>query len=661
MEDATALYNRAVALDGAGQPEPALAAYDAALALRPDFTDAHYGRATALWSLGRLDEALAATDQALAIAPRNLAAHFNRGVMLQHLRRPQEALAAYDAALAIRPDFVPALNNRGAALRELLRPNEALASYDRLIAVVPHHADAHNNRGGILFQLGRTHEALAAFDAALRDQPDHANALLNRSTVLTKLNRHAEAGLCYQRLLALNPNNATALGGLADVALHLCDFPAQARLAAPIRALIEAGEPVMQSLNLMAWFDDPALHRRATENQLRRWMKQAPKPPAPAPYRHERIRLAYLSPDFGHYPVAQQVVEMLERHDRDRFEVTGIALRPDDGSAIRARIMRACDHFHDASHEGDAAVAALLRAREIDIAIDLAGHTAEARPAIFSYRPAPVQVNYLGFAGTMGLPYWDYILADATVLPMERQEFYAERIVHLPKSFWVADTTQPVGPPPSRAAAGLPPQGLVFAAFNRFNKISPPLFQLWMRLLRDVPLSVLWLPDGDRAAADNLIREAQRCGIDSGRLIFAPKLSSRDEHLTRLSLADLFLDTAPYNAHATASDALWAGVPVITCSGDSFASRVAASLLQAVGLAEMVTTNLADYEAMALRLARDPARLQALRAKLAANRLDHPLFDTARSCRHIEAAYRIMWQRAEEGEAPQNFAVTALP
>ena len=657
MEDASALYNRAMALAGAGQMEPALIVYDAALALRPDFAEAHYGRAATLWSLGRLEEALAATGHAIAIAPHNLAVQFNRGVMLQHLRRPQEALAAYDAALAIRPDFVPALSNRAGVLLELGRRDEALAGYERLIAVEPHHADAHNNRGGILFQLGRTDDALAAFDAALHYQPDHARALLNRSTALTKINHHAEAGLCYQRLLALSPNDVTALGGLADVALHLCDFDAQAQLATPIRALIEAGEPVMQSLNLMAWFDDSKLHRRATENQFRRWMAQTPPPLARPPYRHDRIRLAYLSPDFGHYPVAQQMVEMLERHDRDRFEVTGIALRPDDGSAIRARILRACDHFHDASGESDATVAALLRESEIDIAVDLAGHTAEARPAIFSRRPALVQVNYLGFPGTMALPHWDYILADATVLPMDRQNFYAERIVHLPHSFWAADTTRPVGPPPSRAAAGLPPEGFVFAGFNRLNKISQPIFQLWMRLLTAVPLSVLWLPDGDKAAAANLMHEAQRCGVDPARLVFASKLLSRDTHLARFALADLFLDTAPYNAHATASDALWAGIPIVTCPGESFASRVAASLLTAMGLAELVTVSLADYEALALRLARDPVHLQALRARLAANRLSQPLFDTARSCRAIEAAYRIMWERAERGEAPENFAV----
>jgi predicted O-linked N-acetylglucosamine transferase (SPINDLY family) len=657
MADASALYNQAVALDGAGRLEPALAAYDAALALKPDYADAHYGRAATLWSLGRLEEALAATGKAIAIAPGNLAAHFNRGVMLQHLRRPEEALAAYDTALRIRADFAPALNNSGSVLLELGRRAEALATYDRLIAVEPRHGDAHNNRGGILFQLDRTEDALAAFDAALQRQPDHARALLNRSTALTKLGRHAEAGLCYQRLLALNPRDATALGGLADVALHLCDFDAQANLAAPIRTLIEAGEPVMQSLNLMCWFDDPALHRRATENQLSRWMPQAPSPLAHLPYRHDRIRLAYLSPDFGHHPVAQQLVEVLERHDRNRFEVTGIALKRDDGSEIRARVARACDHFHDASGENDAAVAALLRAGEIDIAIDLAGHTAEARPAIFGHRAAPVQVNYLGFAGTMALPHWDYILADAVVLPMNQQSFFRERIVHLPHSFWAADTTRPVGPPPSRADAGLPADGFVFAAFNRLNKISRPVFRLWMRLLTAVPGSVLWLASGDDAAAANLLREARACGVDPARLVFAPKLHARDDHLARLSLADLFLDTAPYNAHATASDALWAGVPVVTCPGGSFASRVAASLLHAVDLAALVTKSWDDYEALTLGLARDPARLREMRARLVANRATQPLFDTARTCRAIEAAYRIMWERAERGEAPESFAV----
>jgi predicted O-linked N-acetylglucosamine transferase (SPINDLY family) len=336
------------------------------------------------------------------------------------------------------------------------------------------------------------------------------------------------------------------------------------------------------------------------------------------------------------------MVELFERHDRGRFEVSAFAFGPDDGSAMRQRLVKAFDRFEDVRHLTDLEIAQRLRAREIDIAVDLNTHTHDARPGIFSHRPAPVQVNYLVYPGTSGANYMDYVLADRIVLPLDQQPFFSEKIVHLPDCYQANDTTRILPPPPSRAEAGLPENGFVFCCFNNGWKITALVFDIWMRLLQQVPDSVLWLLDSP--ARENLRSQAAKHGVDAGRLVFAPKLSP-DQHLARNQLADLFLDTLPYNAHTTCSDALWAGVPVVTCYGQAFQGRVAASLLKAIDLPELVTTRLEDYEALALELAANPALLRATRDKLARNRLTTALYDSDRFRRNIEAAYEGMMGR----------------
>jgi protein O-GlcNAc transferase len=354
---------------------------------------------------------------------------------------------------------------------------------------------------------------------------------------------------------------------------------------------------------------------------------------------HERIRLAYLSADFHQHPTAQLMAELFERHDRARFEVTAIAFGPDDNSALRARLKKAFDHFEDVRGKSDAEVARLLRAREIDIAVDLNGHTADARPGIFAHRPAPVQVNYLVYPGTTGAAFMDYVLADRIVLPADQQPFFSEKIVHMPDCYQANDATRIVPPAPSRAEAGLPAEGFVFCCFNNSWKITAPVWGIWMRLLTQVPGSLLWLLDSPAAA--NLRAEAAARGVNAARLIFAPKLPP-GQHLARHKLADLFLDTLPYNAHTTCSDALWAGLPVVTCYGKAFPGRVAASLLKAIDLPELVTTSPEKYEELSLELADNPALLQATREKLARNRITTPLFDSERFRKGIEAAYAAM-------------------
>jgi protein O-GlcNAc transferase len=586
---------------------------------------------------GRHQEALACYDRALAARPDFLEGLFNRANLLLELKRPEQALENYERVVGLRPDLAAAWNNRGSALRGLARAEEALASFTRAAALNPGHVNALTNRAMALWDLRQLDEALTAADQALAVQPGHAEALYTRANILRDQGRMAEALAGYEQVLATQPAHPHALNGAAQAALALCDWPKTDALQPQLKQNAAAGPALIQPFVLLGYDDDPVLQRRCAENYIRRTV-----PPrqalATGRYKHDRIRLAYLSADFHQHPTAQLLAELFERHDRTRFEITAVAFGPDDSSPMRARLKQAFDHFEDVRGKSDAEVAAWLRARETDIAVDLNGHTHGARPGIFAHRPAPVQANWLVYPGTIGAPFMDYILADRIVLPLDQQLFCSEKIVHLPDCYQANDATRVLLPAPSRAEADLP-EGFVFCCFNNGWKITRPIFDIWMRLLQQVEGSLLWLLDGPQA--DNLRREAAARGVDPARLIFAPKLAP-DAHLARHQLADLFLDTLPYGAHTSCSDALWAGLPVITCYGKAFPGRVAASLLKAIDLPELVATRLSDYESLALDLAKNPALLQATKQKLARNRRTTPLYDSDRFRRNIEAAYEKM-------------------
>jgi predicted O-linked N-acetylglucosamine transferase (SPINDLY family) len=371
-----------------------------------------------------------------------------------------------------------------------------------------------------------------------------------------------------------------------------------------------------------------------------------------------KLRIAYLSADFRRHPVAGLIAELLERHDRARFEIVGISFGRDDQSEMRARLVRAFDQLHDVRSQNDRDVAQLLNDMHVDIAVDLGGHTQDSRLGILAHRPAPVQVTYLGFAGTTGADFIDYVIADKTVLPFDQQPFYTERIVHLPECYQVNDSTRRIADrTPTRHEAGLPEEGFVFCCFNNNFKITLPVFDVWMRLLRAIEGSVLWLSQDNIDAEENLRKAAVARGVDPARLVFARRIESDEDHLARHRLADLFVDTLPYNAHATASDALWAGLPVLTCRGESFVGRVAASLVETAGLPELTTGDLGEYEAMALRLATDAALLGGLRRRLERDRSSCPLFDSDRFRRHLETAYDTMWEIQQRGESPRSFSI----
>ena len=620
---------------------------------------AHGKRGTELLALGRPGEALASLDKALALTPADAVTLYNRGNVLLALGRRPEAIAAFEAATRSKPSLQAAWYNLGTTLMDLHRQEEALASFDRVLALDPAMASAHNNRGAALLVLGRPEEAVGALERALQLRPDHAGALENLGRAQMRLRRLEDAMATFRRLLAVAPDHPDAAGNLLEPLVRCCAWGDEYfELRRRVAELAARGLPAQMPFPFLSTSDSPALQlscaRRCAADEY---------PPSSEPlwrgggYGHDRIRIAYVSADLRRHAMAYLLAELFERHDRQRFEWTGISIGPDDGSPMRRRLEAAFDQFIDARALDDQSVARLLAEREIDIAVDLNGYTASHRLGIFAHRPAPVQVNYLGYPGTLGTPYIDYILADSRLIPIEDFQCYSEKVVHLPGCYQPNGSGRPpAGTAPPRAELGLPDRAFVFCCFNAVYKITPEIFDLWARLLRAVPESVLWLLDDNRFATSNLRAHGVRLGIDPARLVFAPR-AALPEHLARQRAADLFLDTLPYNAHTTASDALWAGVPVLTCRGRTFAGRVASSLLHAVGMPEMIAADLFEYERLALTLARDPVRLEALRARLVAGRDTSPLFDAGRHARGLEAAYLVMWQRAQSRLAPEHFAV----
>jgi predicted O-linked N-acetylglucosamine transferase (SPINDLY family) len=657
--NAFAHSNRSVALAALARFEEALASADKALALKPDHAEAWSSRAAALFELRRFDEALASAERAIALKPNHADAYASRGNVHKQRGALEEAIVDYGKAIELNPTFVRAIINRAVALGELRRFDEALADCDRAIALNAGIAEAFNNRGNVLYAWGRLDEALASLDQAIALKPDYADAFYNRGNVLAEQGRLADAEASHATALSLAPSHAGALGGFADCASRLCDWSQRDEIESEIRRRVADGSAVIPPLTLLRYCNDEAGQLACARRYAASRVPESPRSLPRGSCRDDGpIRLAYLSADFRQHPVAQLIVELIERHDRTRFEVAGVSLGLDDGSALRTRLIRAFDCFDDVRAMSDHAVATLLHERQTDIVIDLMGYTHGCRPRILAHRPAPIAVNYLGYPGTMGAGFIDYIIADAIALPLDRQPHFTERIVHLPDCFQANTMREEIPLAPTRREVGLPDAGFVFCCFNNHAKIAPRVFDVWMRLLDRIEGSVLWLSQASAATAANLRREATARGIDPARLVFAPRTQRFADHLARHRLAGLFLDTLPYNAHTTAADALRAGLPVLTRQGHAMAGRVAASLLHAVRLPDLVTASLDEYEALALRLARDPAQLASIVTRLEANLATAPLFDADRFRRNIEAAYRTMWEIAQRGEPAQSFAVT---
>jgi protein O-GlcNAc transferase len=653
--------NRGNALFDLGRHDDALQSYDRALALAARLAEAMLGRGNALLALERFEEALAAYDNASSLRPDNADCHAGRGLALHALKRFDDALASYDRAVAANPENGDAWFSRANALQELRRFPEAVASYDKALAIRPDLAEAYYGRGRALQALKRFDEALADFDAALAMKPFFADCLYSYGNALRELNRLEDAIAAFERLLDFAPDHDFLKGMLLYTKMFCGDWDRFAFLADAVKWDVESGQKVVEPFVYQAISNSAEdLQRCAEIFAASRYPRASAQVWSGEEYDHDKIRIGYVSGEFRYQATSMLIVELFERHDKNRFSLYAFDNGWDDGSPLRARINNACDEVIDIAGLGDVAAAQAIKQREIDILIDLNGYFGLERTGVFACKPAPVQVNYLGFPGTMGTDYMDYIIADAVVIPPEQRAFYTEKVVYLPDAYQANDTKRrSADRVPSREEFGLPAQAFVFCCFNNTYKIAPDVFDVWMRLLGRIEGSVLWLLQHNEVTPRNLRSEAGRRGIAPERLVFAEGIPL-DQHLARHRLADLFLDTLPYNAHTTGSDALWAGLPLVTCSGSTFPGRVATSLLQAMGLPELVAGSLAEYEALALKLAQDRELLAPLRAKLARNRDTCALFDAERFARHIEAAYAAMWERSQRGEAPESFAVDPL-
>jgi protein O-GlcNAc transferase len=660
---AGALNNQANVLCDLDRLDEALQCCDRAAALLPDSAVVCNTRGTILYRLGQLTAALASYDRAVELDPRYREALANRGIVLQHMRRYAEALTSFDAAIALDAGAAESIRGRGTALHRLGLLEDALASHRHAIALEPDNAPAHQLLGDVLYDLGRLDEAVASYDRAILLDPRAAAALSNRGNALRELNRFDEAVRSYELALALKPELEYVPGALLHTRARMCDWSVRERDEDRVLAGILRGAKVAPPFAVLATPATGALRRRCAEIWIHDRFPDAPHARAPASgsKADARIRLAYFSADFRDHPVGYLAAELFAIHDRTRFEVFGFGYDPRPPDAMRDVVRAGFDMYFDVARKTDEDVAAIAREAGIDIAIDLGGHTAHSRLGILAARAAPVQVHFLGYPGTTGAPFIDYLIADPVVIPARHRAWYSERIAWLPETCQVNDrrnvAAQHAIP---RAEAGLPERAFVFCCFNNCYKIAPPVFDTWMRLLRRVESSVLWLYADNAIAQRNLREQAAVRGVDGGRIVFAPWMPLPD-HLARHRLADLFLDTFDFNAHTTASIALWSGLPVLTCPGDTFISRIGASLLGALGLPELIAASPEEYEDIACALAMEPPRLRALRDKLWRNRLTQPLFDTPRFAAHLEDAYRQMVLRARAGLPPDDIRVEPRP
>ena len=629
-----------------------------AIELNPNVAAAHHNLGSAFSTLKRPAEALASYDKAIALKPGYAEVHNNRGAALNDLKRPEEALASCDKAIALKRDFAEAYNNRGNSLNALKRYEEALASCDKAIALKPDLPVAYNNRGIALNHLKRHEEALASYDKAIALKPQFAETYNNRGHVLNDLKRPKEALASYDRAIALKPDCEFLLGDLIHTKMKICDWSNLEAQIALLVTKLDHSEKVSQPLPLLAATTSPELQRKAAEiyslakYPLNYTLSKIAKRP-----RRETIRLGYFSADFRSHALMILMAELFETHNRSQFEVTAFSFGKDTRDEVTRRLETAFDKFIDVRNQSDRDVASLARNLELDIAVDLGGFTTDGRTNIFSMRAAPMQVNFLGYPGTMGAEYIDYIIADSFVIPDMQRQHYREKIVYLPNTFQANISNRKIGNNiPSRAEMGLPENGFVFCSFNNSYKITPTIYDIWMRILQQNDRGVLWLLGGNANVESNLRKEAEDRGVNSARVIFASRVGYSD-YLARYQVADLFLDTFPFNAGTTASDALWAGLPLVTCSGVAFASRMAGSLLRAIGMPEMATASMTDYEALANKLARNPDLMTSTKMKLADNRFNQPLFNTQLFTRHIEAAYTAMYERYQADLPPDHIYV----
>ena len=603
--------------------DAAIENYKQAIKIKPDYVAAYFNMGIALQNKGDLDAAIDSYKQALKIKPDYADAYYNMGVAMHDKGDRDAAIDSYKQALKIKPDYAEAYCNMGVALQEKSDLDAAIDSYKQVLKIKPDYAEAYCNMGAALKDKGDVEAAIDSYNQAINFEPEYQLARTQKM--------HQQASICDWTGIQEDR------GYIPELGISTQDIDPFA---------------------ILSLEDAPGRHRLRSELYAKNNFKQKPIPlPSRPKTKPSRLRIGYFSVDFHEHPVAYLIAQMLEQHDRGRFEIHAYSLGPEKNDKMRHKIVSAVDTFNDVRTMNDRDIALLVRQDNIDIAIDLIGYTATSRPSIFAYRAAPIQINYLGYPGTMGAEFIDYIIGDQNLIPDSFEEYYSEKVIILPNSYQPNDNTRMIsGHSMTKFEMGLPESGFVFCCFNNNFKISTSEFDIWMRLLLKVEGSVLWLLKSNNLAEKNLQLEAEKRGVSSDRLIFAEKIP-QSEHLARHRMADLFIDTFNYNAHTTASDALWAGLPVVTKLGQGFAARVAGSLLTAIDLTELITETEPEYEALILDLATNPQRLDAIKQKLAANRVSKPLFNTELFTKHLEDGYQQAYQRYFDGLEPDAIAV----
>ena len=655
--DASLQYNLAKALSDSGNDKDAVAHHKKAVALAPKNPEAWLNYGITSSNLGRYQDALVWYGNALSLNPNYAEAALNKGLVLNKLKRYEEGIAFTKQALLINPNLVEAWSNLGAAFQELKRYDEAIAHYDKALSLNPNLVEVLTNKGVTLNDLKQYDEAIAHYDKALEIKPDYAEGWSNKGITLNDLKRYEEAIVCYENALIFNSDMDWALGHLIHSKMKICSWNLFQKDIQRLGDDIRLNKKSFPSFAALSLTDDPSLQKQSSKI-----FANYKYPPNSAlgliskRSKSEKIRIAYFSADFKSHPVSFLTAELFELHDKNQFEVIAFSFGIDDKSAMRLRLTNAFSQFLDVSNMSDLQIATLSREMGIDIAVDLGGYTANNRTGIFAYRAAPIQVSYIGYLGTLGAEYFDYLLADKVIIPEGSREFYSEKIAYLP-CYQVNDRKRVIADKKfTRHELGLPEDGFIFCCLNNNYKILPDTFDGWVRILKAVEGSVLFLYAENQWVEGNLKKEAESRGLDSGRLIFGQHLPG-DQYLARYRVCDLFLDTFPYNAGTTASDALWTGLPVLTMMGQSFASRVAASLLNAIELPELITNTQEEYEALAIDLALNPTKLTNIKNKLANNRFTTPLFDTPLFAQNLETAYIKMMERYQSDLEPDHISI----
>jgi protein O-GlcNAc transferase len=657
---ADAHYNLGLTLQELNQLDDAVNCYEKALMIKPDYAEAYNNLGVTLKDLDQLEEAVKCYEKALIIKPDYPEAHNNLGNALKNLGRASKAVECFEKMLTIDPDNAEGHNNLGITLYDLGQPNAACKSYMNALAIEPDYAEAHSNLGITLNELGRFEAAEASYNRALAIAPHFAEAYSNQGDLLTDLKRLDEALVSYESAFNLKPDIIFLLGKLLHTKMHLCLWDDLSKMLAELQDKIHSNEKVMPPFPMLGLIDDPELQRKAAEIFVNENFQKNHDLPKIGLYpKHKKIRIGYFSADFKEHPVAALTAELYEIHDRNHFEIYAFSYGQEKNDRMHLRIKAGVDHFYDVCTMSYEDVAMLARSLEIDIAVDLGGSTTNSRMGIFARSAAPIQASYIGYIGTLGANYYDYLVADQTMIPEDNQKYYAEKIAYLP-SFQVNDSTQS---PPSttltRQDVGLPERGFVFCCFNNNFKITPTTFDSWGRILKKVKDSVLLIYTDNESAQINLTKEITLRGVDPSRLIFGKRLA-KSEYLARYRVADLFLDTHPYNAGTTASDALRMGLPVLTYLGNSAVSRHAASILNALNLPELITATEEEYEKLAIELAKDPEKLKNIKDKLVGNLPIAPLYDTPMFTRYLESAYSMMYDRYQRGLDPDHIYAESI-